>query len=79
MFAMVAAIATLGGQLRGKRAVLFLDNNAAAGALIRATSRIQIILATTGSFWGCTAQMSAACWVESVASETNPADAPSRN
>ena len=50
MFATVAAIATFGDQLKGKRMILFLDNNAAAGASTKASSRIQMILATLGSF-----------------------------
>ena len=78
MFAMVSAIVTLGDQLRGKRILLFLDNNAAAGALIKGSSRILVVLAMIESFWGCLAQLAATCWVERVASEANPADAPSR-
>ena len=78
MFAMVSAIITLGEQLRGKRILLFLDNNAAAGALIKGSSRILVALAMIESFWGYLAQVAATCWVERVASQANPADAPSR-
>ena len=78
MFAMVSAVITLGEQLRGKRIMLFLDNNAASGALIKGSSRVLIVLAMIESFWGCLARLSASCWVERVASEANPADAPSR-
>ena len=78
MFAMVAAVAALGGQLQGKRVGLFLGNNAEAGALIEETSRVAVILAWIGRFWGYKAELSASCWVESVSSEASPADAPSR-
>ena len=78
-FAMVAGVIALGEQLRGKRILLFLDNNAAAGGLIKASSKIQMILALVESFWECLAQLSAACWVERVASDANPADAPGGN
>ena len=57
MFAMVAAVAPLGEQLRGKIMLLFADKKAVAGALIKASSRIQIVLAGLGSFWGCAAQL----------------------
>ena len=40
MLVMVAAVAARGEQLRDRRMKLFLGNNAAAGALIRASSRI---------------------------------------
>ena len=60
MFATVAGVVALGEQLRGKRIVLFLDNNAAAGTLIKASSKIQMILAFVESFRGCVAQLSAA-------------------
>ena len=43
MLAVVAAVATLGEQTRGKRMLLFADSNAAAGAGIKALSRIRII------------------------------------
>ena len=54
-------------------------NNAAAGALIEASPEIQMILALIERFRGCMAQLSAACWVARVASDANPADAPSRD
>ena len=77
---MVAAVAPSGEQLRGERMSLFSGNNAAAGALIKASSKIEIILAPPlESFWGCVTQLSAACSVEGVASEANPADNASRN
>ena len=78
MFAMVSAVATLGEQPRGKRILLFLDNNAASGALIKGSSRVLVVLAMIESFWGRMAQLAASCWVERVASDANPADAPSR-
>ena len=56
-----------------------VGNNAAAGALIKAPSWIQVILAPIGSFWGYVAQLSASCGVGRVASAANPADAQSRN
>ena len=50
MFAMVAGVVALGEQLRGKRVILFLGDNAAAGALIKASLKIQMILALVESF-----------------------------
>ena len=78
MFAMASAAITSSDQLRGKSIMLFLDNNAASGALIGGSSRILVVLAMIESFWGCMARLSASCWVERVASGANPAGAPSR-
>ena len=79
LFAMVSAVMALGEQLKGKRMILFLDNNAASGAMIKASSRVKIILAITECFWQHVAQLGASCWIERVTSEANPADAPSRD
>ena len=79
MFAMVAALIKVGEQLGGKRNVLCSDNNAAARASIKASSRAPAVLVLIESFWGCVAQLSAAYWVERVSSEANPADAPGRD
>ena len=67
LFAMVSAVMALGGQLKGKRMILFLDNNAASGAMIKASSRVKIILAITECFWQHVAELGASCWVERVA------------
>ena len=79
LFAMVSSVISLGEQLRGKKIILFSANNAASGAMIKASSRVQIILAITERFWQRVAHLAASCWVERVSSEANPADAPSRD
>ena len=63
MFVVVAAVAAPGEQLRERRMILFLGNNAAAGALIRASSE------RLSSFWRCIAHLSAAFWTERGASD----------
>ena len=47
MFAMEPAVVSLAEQLRGKILALFMDNHAAAGALIRASSRVLVVLVAT--------------------------------
>ena len=42
MFALVPAVVALSEQLGGKRVALSIDNNAAAGALIKASSRVPV-------------------------------------
>ena len=79
MLATVAAVVALSDQLRGKKTVAYLDNNAAAGAFIGAPSRVPVVLALIGSLWGRVAQQSASCWADRVLSEANPANAPSWN
>ena len=50
MFPMVAAVVALSAQPRGRRMILFVDNSVAAGALIKASSLVQAILAFLGVF-----------------------------
>ena len=47
--------------------------------MIKASKRVQIILAITERLWQRVEQLAASCWVERVASEANPADAPCRD
>ena len=79
MFATVANSVALGEQVRAKMVVRFLDNNAAAVALMEASSKVPGALAIIESFRGYAAQLSASCWVEMVSSEANPAGGPERN
>ena len=79
LFAMVSAVIALGELLRGKRMILSAGEDAASGAMIKASSRARIILAITECYWQHLAQPAASSWVERVASEANPADAPSRD
>ena len=76
---MVSAVIALGEQMGGERMISTLDNNAASGAVIQASPRARAILAITESLWLRVAQLAASCWVERVASDANPADAPSRD
>ena len=76
--AMVAAIRAIGDQLRVQELILFSDNAAAAGALVKASDKVPIILATVECFRTQTARMSIPRWIERVPSMANPADAPSR-
>ena len=79
MLATVSAAISLGEQPRKRRIALLPDNNAAAGASIKAPPRAPATLALIESSLGYGAQPSASCWMEGVSSEANPADAPSRN
>ena len=62
--------------MREKRTARFLGNNAEAGALIKAPSRVPVLLSLIRSFWGSDAHLSAFFWAEGVSPEANPADAP---
>ena len=79
MLATAPAVIPLSGQLRGQRMVLCIDKNAAAGVLIKASSRAPVVLALIEGFRGCVAQLSAPCWAERASSEANSGDARSRN
>ena len=79
MFATVAAIVALGGQLGGGEIAPFVAYNVAAGALVNSSSRAPIALASVEGFWGSAPQQSSACWVEGVLPEAKLTDAASRN
>ena len=73
---MVAAVAAVGDRPMEKRTMMFLDNNATAGALIKASSSAPIILALIESVWRIMASVAAACRVDREPYSANPADAP---
>ena len=63
-FATVAAAVALGALLRGKGAISFIGNTAAAGVWGRAPSRVPFAPAMVGNFWRTADQPSALCWIE---------------
>ncbi len=58
---------------------MFVDNEAARGALIKGSTSSAASAGLVGEFWDVVARLGAHVWVERVASHSNPADAPSRN
>ena len=77
-FPIVAAVAALGDRLGGKR-IIFLGNNAAAGNLFGASSRVPAVLASIGGLWRTVVCVAATCWIERARSAASSADAPSRD
>ena len=75
MFAMGTAVVSPGALLRGERMILFVYDNAAAAASIKALSRAPVALETARSFWMTVAQLSASRWIGRVLSTANRADA----
>ena len=65
-------------QLRGRRVILFVDNDAAKECLIKGTTRSKASAKLVADFWCRAAEYELYIWVERVASAANPADAPSR-
>ena len=66
------------GRLRGRRIILFVDNDAAKECLIKGTTRSKASAKLVSDFWAIAAEYELYIWVERVASAANPADAPSR-
>ncbi len=65
-------------QLRGRRVIFFVDNDAAKECLIKGTTRSKASAKLVADFWCRAAEYELYIWVERVASAANPADAPSR-
>ena len=66
------------GRWRGRKIVLFVDNDSARHALIKGGSPIQASARLVGLFWAGEARAMSYTWTERVPSESNPADGPSR-
>ena len=69
----------LSERARGAAVLIFVDNDAAAQVLTKGGSNHPLINQLVGSFWSMVSQDSMSVWIERVCSESNPADAPSRD
>ena len=78
LLAAAIAIAQLREISDGGTVLVFIDNTAAASALIRGTTDDKIPRLLVSSFWKTCRLGNFIPWIEIVASENNPADAPSR-
>ena len=78
LLAAAIAIAQLAEVSDGGSVLIFIDNTAAASALIRGTTDDLIARLLVSSFWKTCRLGNFIPWIEIVASENNPADAPSR-
>ena len=78
LLAIPLAYVTFSEQLTGLLVTVFVDNDAAKGALINGASRSRPSAGIVGEFWLLACEWSVFPWVERVASEANIADGPSR-
>ena len=78
LFPLLVARLTWGARLQGRKALYFVDNNAALQAMIRSYSPVlpSLELVMECLKWDLQAESSA--WYARVPTECNPADAPSR-
>ena len=67
-----------GKWLRGRRALVFVDNDAARHAIIRGASPSGPSALLVEHFWTAESELGAYSWIERVPSPSNPADGPSR-
>ena len=66
----------LGPSLKGRRVLIFVDNNSARDALIKGTSPIADVYATLAQVATVLSLHGVAAWFTRVPSPSNPADAP---
>ena len=74
----VLAQQLLGALFRERRALIFVDNDAARHAIIKGASPSGPSAILVDMFWTSEADLGAFSWIERVPSLSNPADAPSR-
>ena len=65
-------------RLSGRRVILFVDNEAAKGALIKGTSSTVVAARLVHKFWETISSLEAHVWVDRVPSLSNCGDGPSR-
>ena len=78
MLAPLAFLRSSGPKLRGKRINLYIDNNSAAGALIRGDCSNPTLAATVCVFWEIAEAYSIDIWIGRAPSKLNIADIPTR-
>ena len=64
----VVAVRMWANMLADRRAILFVDNEAARGALIKGSTSSVASAGLVGEFWDVVARLAAHVWVERVAS-----------
>ena len=78
LFAIIASTFQLREQLAGKRAILFVNNEAACAALTTGASKAPGALLLVYALWAIAAERDIGLWMERVPAGVNPADRPSR-
>eukprot|EP00972_Heterocapsa_arctica_P088254 13013901-Heterocapsa_arctica.AAC.1 len=73
------AVATLGRMFRGRRVLLFVDNDGARGSLIQGSSTALPSARVVNDFWAMAADLELYVWIDRVPSAAKPADGPSRH
>ena len=79
LFAMAASVFQLREQLTGKRAILFVDNEAACAARTAGTSKVPGALLLVYALYAIAADHDISLWTERVPTGVNPAGLPSRS
>jgi len=65
-------------RLAGRRVIVFIDNAAAEGALVKGASTSEASASIVGQFWEMATKATMDIWIARVPSRSNPADGPSR-
>ena len=78
LFAPPVVFDVLEHRLRSCRVLLFVDSEAAEGALIKGYSKFEDVCELAGLFWHMAVRANAAVYVDRVSTDGNPADGPSR-
>ena len=73
------SLCTWAARMRGRRIILFVDNDGARGSLIKGSSTSLPSAQIVGQFWSEAAASEMYIWVDRVPSASNPADGPSRH
>ena len=74
----LVAVQMWGEALRGRRIIIFVDNEAARAALVKGDSRNKASAAIVASTWEQVAEVDLYPWIDRVPTRSNLADGPSR-
>ena len=79
LFATAAPLFQTRGHLAGKRAIIFVDNDAACSVLAKGTAKNKGARVLVDAVWDIAAQRDIGLWTERVPTDVNPADLPPRD
>ena len=68
-----------GRDLKGEAVIVFMDNDAATGSVVRGYSNAPDLAWIAAKIWDLALYWAISLWLERVDSSSNPADEPSRN
>ena len=79
LFAVIVAVETFKPLITAKRLLIMIDSESALGWLVKGYSALEDICDLVGVFWQAVDESRTLVYLDRIPTDSNPADAPSRN